>query len=100
MPGVFSLRYSSTSFYYDHYFSQLKAETSLRSIALHCVTNEDDNSFSRVIKTYTGVQNRFGIIEPIIEELHDIIENTLSALSVDRKDCPLSGNSRSGLRKL
>lgn len=68
-------------------------ETGLRSIASHCVNNEDNDSFSKVVKTYTSVQNRFRIIEPIIEELHDIIESTLSALG---KNCSVSGNSRSG----
>lgn len=76
------------------YFSRPKAKTDLRSIASHCVNNEDDDSFSRVIKTHMGVQNQFRILEPFIEELHDIIESTLEAL-VGRKDYPLSGNSRS-----
>ncbi|XP_011693811.1 PREDICTED: uncharacterized protein LOC105453499 isoform X3 [Wasmannia auropunctata] len=73
-----------------------KAEAGLRVsiVSSHCVNNEDDDSFSRVVKTCTpGAQSRFRIIEPIIEELHDIIESTLGAL-VDHKDRPLSGNSR------
>lgn len=94
MPSVLSLRHSSTFLCYDRYFSRPKAETDLRSIASYCVNNEDDDSFSRIIKTHTGVQNQFRIIEPFIEELRDIIESTLGAL-VDRKDYPLSGNSRS-----
>lgn len=94
MPGVLSLRYAATFLCHDRYFSRPKAETDLRSIASHCVSNEDDDSFSRVVRTYTGVQNQFRIIEPFIEELHDIIESTLGALA-DRKDYALSGNSRS-----
>ncbi|XP_018301157.1 uncharacterized protein [Mycetomoellerius zeteki] len=73
--------------------TQPKVEASLWSIT-HYVNNEDD-LFSRVIKTCpsSSVQNRFRIIEPIIKELHDIINSTLSALT-DRKDCPLAGNLR------
>ncbi|XP_018369157.1 PREDICTED: uncharacterized protein LOC108765104 isoform X3 [Trachymyrmex cornetzi] len=61
----------------------------------HYVNNENDDLFSKVIKTCPSpsVQNRFRIIEPIIKELHNIIESTLSALT-DRKDCPLAGNLR------
>ncbi|XP_012054982.1 PREDICTED: uncharacterized protein LOC105618053 [Atta cephalotes] len=74
--------------------SQLKVETGLWSIT-HYANNEDDDLFSRVIKMSPNVQNRFIKIEPIIKELHNIIESTLSALrSTDRKDCPLAGNLR------
>ncbi|XP_011067437.1 PREDICTED: uncharacterized protein LOC105153961 isoform X1 [Acromyrmex echinatior] len=72
--------------------TQLKVETSLWSIT-HYANNDD--LFSRVIKTCPSpsVQNRFRIIEPIIKELHNIIESTLSVLT-NRKDCLLAGNLR------
>ncbi|KAL6265416.1 hypothetical protein P5V15_002212 [Pogonomyrmex californicus] len=71
-----------------------KAEADLRSITLRCMNENDheEDSFLRIIKTYAGVQSRFRIVEPIIEELHDIIES-LDALA-NRKDHPLSENSR------
>ncbi|XP_018343709.1 PREDICTED: uncharacterized protein LOC108749461 isoform X3 [Trachymyrmex septentrionalis] len=73
--------------------TQPKVKVGLWSIT-H-VNNEDDDLFSRVIKTCPSpsVQNRFRIIEPIIKELHNIIESTLSALS-DCKDRPLTENLR------
>ncbi|XP_011863337.1 PREDICTED: uncharacterized protein LOC105559561 isoform X6 [Vollenhovia emeryi] len=70
-----------------------KAEAGLRSTASRCVNNEDDDLFARVVRTYTCAQSRYRTVEPIIEELHDIIESTLGALA-NRKDCPLSGSSR------
>ncbi|EFN71542.1 hypothetical protein EAG_04592 [Camponotus floridanus] len=73
-----------------------KTETDLRLITLCNLVNNDDHddSFSRVIKTCnTGTQNRLRIIEPIIEELYDIIESTHKALINHRNHSP-SGNSR------
>lgn len=83
----------------NYYFSQpyTKTETDLRLITLCNLTNNDDHddSFSRVIKACnTGTQNRLRIIEPIVEELYDIIESTHKALINHRNHSP-SGNSRS-----
>ncbi|XP_072746042.1 uncharacterized protein [Anoplolepis gracilipes] len=73
-----------------------KIETDPHSIILHnCVNNnkDDEDSFSRVIKVFnTSTQNRFRIIEPIIEELYDIIESTHNAFISHRNHS--SGNSR------
>ncbi|XP_029674351.1 uncharacterized protein LOC115242296 isoform X7 [Formica exsecta] len=75
-----------------------KTETDLRSITLcNCLNNnkdDHDDSFSRIIKTNnTGTQNRLRIIEPIIEELHDIIESTHNVF-VSHRNHSSSGNSR------
>ncbi|CAL1685492.1 unnamed protein product [Lasius platythorax] len=75
-----------------------KTETDLRSITLcNSVNNnkdDHDDSFSRVIKAYnTGAQNRFRIIEPIVEELYEIIESTHNAL-ISHRNHSSSENSR------
>ncbi|XP_029165443.1 uncharacterized protein LOC114936427 isoform X5 [Nylanderia fulva] len=66
-----------------------KSETDLRSITLCNFSDnkkdDHDDSFSRIIKVYnTSIQNRFCIIEPIVEELYDIINSTHNALKSHR----------------
>jgi len=84
------------NFIINHYSSQPYPNTDLRPIISQCVTDnkENDDPFLRVIKAFTNNH----IIDPIVEELNEIIEGTLNSLT-SRKD-RLHENSRSSCVKL
>ncbi|XP_020283673.1 uncharacterized protein LOC109854705 isoform X4 [Pseudomyrmex gracilis] len=68
----------------------LETEKDWRSIVSHQVNgiNVDDDSFSRIIRAHAGSQNRFRTIDPIVKELHEIIENTLVTLANRKEHSP------------
>ncbi|XP_011345233.2 uncharacterized protein LOC105283844 isoform X2 [Ooceraea biroi] len=70
-----------------------KAKTDLWPITPQCVESNKDNDsdpFLRVIKTFRNSR----IIDPIVEELNEIIEDTLNSLTTRKDQSSAYGNSR------
>ncbi|XP_019699985.1 uncharacterized protein LOC105189740 isoform X4 [Harpegnathos saltator] len=72
-----------------------KPETDLRLTASQDVSDNKDDPFLKVIQASTSVldHNIFEVIDPLVEELDRIIEETINS-PVVYKDLPASGNPR------